>query len=290
MRIVSLVPAATEIVCALGLRESLVGRSHECDFPPDVVELPAVTRSRVDASQSSAAIDGDVRRLAAATEALYDVDADLLAELHPDLVITQGACDVCAVPESQAREVAADVVPDATVLSLSPVRLGDVAADIERVAAAGGVADEGAALVARLAGRINAAGVPVPSPPRVAVLEWLDPPILAGHWTPDVVAAAGCIVAGPPPGSGSTTATWEGVAALRVDALVVAPCGFDLDRTRQEAADRRERLWAAAPRVLLVDGNAYLNRPGPRLADAAEGVAAWLWGRPLPPGFEPLDA
>jgi iron complex transport system substrate-binding protein len=290
MRIVSLVPAATEIVYAIGKGEELVGRSHECDHPPEVVSLPAVTRSLIgDPDADAEAIDSIVRHRAGAGEPLYDVDADVLAALDPDLVITQGACEVCALPEGMARCVAAEAVPDARVLSLAPVRLADVAGDVQRVGEATGAAEAANRLQHQMAERFKAAAVPVPSPLRVAVLEWLDPPILAGHWTPEVVAAAGCIASGPAPGSPSTTATWDEVEALRADGLVVAPCGFGLDRTRPEAHAHNTDLLRAAPRVLLADGNAYFNRPGPRLVDATEGVAAWLSGRPLPSGFAPLE-
>jgi iron complex transport system substrate-binding protein len=290
VRIVSLVPAATEIVFAIGRGPDLVGRSHECDFPPEVASVPAVTRSLIDSGHGveSETIDAAVRRQAAAGEPLYDVNAELLARLKPDLVVTQGACEVCAVPEGQARRVAAEVVPDAEVLSLSPVRLADVAADIQRLGEACRAPEAADRLQQAMAERFRAAAVPVPSPLRVALLEWLDPPILAGHWTPEVVAAAGCIASGPAPGSASTTTTWDAVEALRADGLVVAPCGFDLDRTRREAERHHDRLLRAAPRVLLADGNAYFNRPGPRLVEATEGVAAWLGGRALPTGFAPL--
>ena len=289
MKIVSLVPAATEIVWALGVGDRLVGRSHECDFPPEVTGLPAVTRCLVDADADARAIDAAVRERARAGEPLYEVDADVLADLDPDLVITQGACDVCAVPESVARRVAAEVTPKARVLSLSPVRLADVAGDIQRVGEACDASDAADRLQQDMATRFQAAAVRVPSPLRVAALEWLDPPMLAGHWTPEVVAAAGCIASGPPPGSASTTVTWEQVEELRADAVVVAPCGFDLERTRLEAGAHQDRLFGAAPRILLADGNAYFNRPGPRLVVSTEGIAAWLNGRPLPDGFAPLE-
>ncbi|MGH9118425.1 MAG: cobalamin-binding protein [Acidimicrobiales bacterium] len=289
MRIVSLVPAATEIVWALGVGDRLVGRSHECDYPAEATTRPAVTRSVVDPEADAADIDRTVRELASEGRPVYEVDAGLLGELGPDLVITQGACDVCAVPDSIARQVAADVVPKAEVLSLSPVRLADVAGDIQRVGRACAVTEAADRLQQELARRFEAAAVPVPSPLRVALLEWLDPPMLAGHWTPEVVAAAGCIASGPPAGAASVTAAWEQVDDLEADAIVVAPCGFDLARTRREAGAHYDRLWGAAPRVLLADGNAYFNRPGPRLVVGTEAIAAWLNGRPLPEGFEPLE-
>jgi iron complex transport system substrate-binding protein len=291
VRIVSLVPAATEIVCALGVGDRVVGRSHECDFPPEVLSRPEVTRSLIGtgADVSAGDIDAAVRRRAGDGAPLYEIDADLLGRLEPDLVITQGACEVCALPEGEARRVAAEVVPGAEVVSLSPVRLGDVAADIQRVGQACGVPDAADRLQQEMADRFRAAAVPVPSPLRITALEWLDPPMLAGHWTPEVIAAAGCIASGPPPGSASTTSTWEDVQALRADGIVVAPCGFALERTTAEARHHHDRLLRAAPRILLADGNAYFNRPGPRLVEATEGVAAWLGGRSLPSGFAPLE-
>jgi iron complex transport system substrate-binding protein len=168
------------------------------------------------------------------------------------------------------------------------VRLADVAGDIQRVGRACEASEAADRLQRKMAERFRAAAVPVPSPLRLTVLEWLDPPILAGHWTPEVVAAAGSIASGPAPGSASSTVTWAEVEALRVDGIVVAPCGFGLARTTREAQAHEAQLLRAAPRVLLADGNAYFNRPGPRLVEATEGVAAWLGGRPLPSGFAPL--
>jgi iron complex transport system substrate-binding protein len=279
MRIVSLLPAATEIVCALGLRESLVGRSHACDFPEDVDGLPALTRSRVDVSLPSARLDGEVRRVHSAGEPLYLLDEARLAALAPDVVVTQAACDVCAVSYEQVAAVARQAAPAAQVVCLLPSRLEDVLEDARRVAAACGVAARGGALADALRRRLDVARrAATRARPRVAVVEWLEPPMLAGHWVPDAVEAAGGQPVGPAPGTPSPYAPWDEIRALDADAAIVAPCGFDLKRTRGEAAPRAATLRSLAPRVLLLDGNAYLNRPGPRLVDAVEMLAAWLHG------------
>jgi iron complex transport system substrate-binding protein len=277
MRIVSLLPAATEIVCALGLREHLVGRSHECDFPEDVAELPALTRARVDSSLASEKLDADVRRLLASGLPLYELDEERLHALAPDVVVTQAACDVCAISYEQVSRVAARVASGARVVSLQPARLADVLVDVRTVAEACGVPERGTEVVASLEARLESVrrGAPV-SRPRVALLEWLSPPMLAAQWVPDLLEAAGATAVGPAAGVLSPYVEWREIARLRLDALVVAPCGFDLVRTSCEAEAHRERLATLAPRVLLADGNAYWNRPGPRLVDAAEQLAAWL--------------
>ena len=277
MRIVSLLPAATEIVCALGRRDSLVGRSHACDFPEDVAGLPALTRSRVDASLPSSRLDDEVRRVHSAGEPLYLLDEARLAALAPDVIVTQAACDVCAVSYEQVAAVARHAAPAAQVVCLLPARLGDVLEDVRRVAAACGVAARGDALADALRLRLEAATPAATlSRPRIAVVEWLEPPMLAGHWVPEALAAAGGRPVGPAPGRPSPYATWDEIRALQADAVVVAPCGFDLPRTRSEAAPLAATLRSLAPRVLLLDGNAYLNRPGPRLVEAVETLAAWL--------------
>jgi iron complex transport system substrate-binding protein len=277
VRIASLLPAATEIVCALDLRGSLAGRSHGCDFPADVAGLPALTRPRVDPSLPSSRLDAEVRRVLAAGEPLYVLDEERLAALAPDVVVTQAACEVCAVSYEQVAAVTRRAAPAAQVVCLLPSRLGDVLEDVRKVAAACGLSVRGDALAAALRRRLKAAARPAPHAlPRVAVVEWLAPPMLAGHWVPEAVAAAGGRAVGPAPGQSSPYATWDEVRALRPDAVVVAPCGFDLARTRREAEPLAPTLRSLAPRVLLVDGNAYFNRPGPRLVDAVETLAAWL--------------
>jgi iron complex transport system substrate-binding protein len=274
-----MLPAATEIVCALGLRESLVGRSHGCDFPADVASLPTLTRARVDPSLPSSRLDDEVRRVYSTGEPLYLLDEDRLAALAPDVVVTQAACEVCAVSYEQVAAVTRRAAPAAHIVCLEPARLGDVLEDVRKVAAACGVGTRGDALTAGLRRRLEAARPGRQAMPRVAVIEWLAPPMLAGHWVPEAVEAAGGRPLGPAAGQPSPYATWDEVRALRPDALVVAPCGFDLPRTRREAEPLAPMLRSLAPRVLLMDGNAFLNRPGPRLVDAVETMASWLGGR-----------
>jgi iron complex transport system substrate-binding protein len=282
LKIVSLLPAATEIVCALGLRDALVGRSHCCDFPEDVAALPRLTRARVDASLASGALDAEVRRLLREHVPLYAIDEVALAAIAPDVVVTQEACEICAVSHGEVRRALARAGASTNVVSLSPARLEDVLADVRTVADACGVAERGDALAAAIRGRL--AAVPQPAAaPRVAVVEWLDPPMLAGHWVPDTIRAAGGEPVGPAPGAPSPYASWNEIRALQPDGVVVAPCGFDLARTISEAAPHGEALARLAPRALLLDGNAYLNRPGPRLVDAAETIAGWLRGDVVDP-------
>jgi iron complex transport system substrate-binding protein len=242
--IVTLLPAATEIVCALGLRDRLVGRSHECDFPPGVDALPALTRARVDGTAASADIDREVREMLAAGGPLYDVDERLLAELRPDVVVTQEACEVCAVSYEQVAACMGRIAVASTIVSLGPSRLEDVIADLRRVARTCGVDEAGARVEAELRDRLRraAAGTTASGPrdrterarPRVAVVEWLDPPMLAGHWVPDVIEAAGGVAVGVPAGEPSRYATWEEIESLRPDFVVVAPCGFDRARGERE--------------------------------------------------------
>ena len=263
-------------MCALGLRDRLVGRSHECDFPAGLEALPALTRARVDGTAASADIDREVREMLATGGPLYDVDEKLLAELRPDVVVTQEACEVCAVSYEQVAACMGRIAVGSTIVSLGPSRLEDVLGDLRRVARACGVDDSGVRVETELRARLRHAaerdrsGAPRP---RVAVVEWLDPPMLAGHWVPDVIEAAGGVAVGVPAGEPSRYATWEEIAALRADFVVVAPCGFDRVRGEREAERWSDRLHAVAPRSFVVDGNAYLTRPGPRLVDAVELLA-----------------
>ena len=283
MKIVSLLPAATEIVCALGLREQLVARSHECDFPAGVETLPALTRARVDSSLDSAAIDDQVREVVAARLPIYTLDESLLAALAPDVVVTQEACEVCAISYDQVVGALRRTSAGAEVVSLSPTRLDHIVEDVLRVARACGVEGRGVTVADDLRRRLEqAAARPLPKRPRVAVIEWLAPVMLAGHWVPDAIRAAGGIAVGPIPATLLRTARGKRCARSRPTPSIVAPCGFDLDRTIRESAPFRRP--AARPRAagLLLDGNAYLNRPGPRIVEAVETIAAWLRGEPVP--------
>lgn len=282
MRIVSLLPAASEIVSGLGLCDALVGRSHECDYPPELAELPPLTRARVDSSLPSDRLDAEVRRVLSEGP-IYALEEETLAALAPDVVVTQEACAVCAVSYEQVVDSLRRGACRAKVVCLRPARLDDVIGDVRKVAEACGVSRRGDRLAAGLSDRLAALSARMPRPrPRVAVVEWLAPPMLAGHWVPEVIEAAGGIAVGTAPGDASPYIAWDALRALAPDAVVVAPCGFDLDRTVAEAQPVASRLRSLAPRVLLMDGNAYMNRPGPRVVDAAEAIAGWLRGRDIP--------
>lgn len=282
-RIVSLVPSGTEALFALGLGDQVVGVSHACDWPLAAGSLPRLTRARVDSGAQGQAIDDQVRRLVAAGEPLYDVDLRLLEELAPALIVTQSQCDVCAVRyddvigwvESTPR------LHGAQVLGLNPRRLDDALDDVARIAAAAGAESAGEALLARLRGRIQAVARQTAGAPRqrVACLEWLEPPMLAGNWGPELVALAGGMQPLTTAGQHSHYVDWPQIVAADPEVIVVCPCGFDLERAVAEArASTQIPGWGRvsavrAGRVFALDGNAYFNRPGPRLVDTLELLA-----------------
>lgn len=278
-RIASLLPSVTETVCALGLRDRLVARSHECDFPPGIEDVPPVTSSCLPADAvTQAQVDAAVTDAARAGEALYEVDAALLARLAPDLVITQSLCDVCAVAEGAVLAAVRDIDPPAEVLSLAPGRLDEVIASVQDVADAAGVPEAGVALVASLHARLDAVRERVAGRPqvRVAAVEWIDPPWSAGHWVPDQVAAAGGVEVLVAAGERSARATWDDVAAARPDVVVLMPCGLSLAEVLELAADVPDM----PARMAAVDASGLFSRPGPRLVDGAEVMARIL--HPLP--------
>jgi len=284
MRVVSLLPAATEIVAALGATAWLVGVSHECDWPPEVRTLPRVTRSSLDASLSSAEID---RRMAAAKRegvTPVTIDRDVLARLAPDVILGQSVCDVCAVGEHELAAVIAHIPDPPRVVTLHAHHLDGVWSDIARVGEALGLAGEAEELVAGLRyrlGRIATAHAPRPTPLRVLVMEWIDPPYVAGHWVPELVTAAGGVDVGARPGDRSVTRSWKELRALAPDLVVIALCGFDVPRARRELAavtDADARAFLAAARIEFLDGNAYTSRPGPRVVEAAHILAQLIGG------------
>jgi iron complex transport system substrate-binding protein len=259
VRIVSLIASSTEIVCALGLQESLVARSHECDFPPSVKRLPAVTAPKFPTDGTSYQIDQRVKAILAEGLSVYRVDAARLAELAPDVIVTQTQCEVCAVSEKDVEAAVCTFIGSRPrIVSCHPDKLADVWADIRRVAAALDVVDRGEALVASLIAGLS--GLPRPaSRPRVAFVDWIDPLFPGGNWMPELVELAG--------GESVTFSTWEQLVAARPDVTVVAPCGFDLARTRAEMPARDWRQVGG--RVVIADGNQFFNRPGPRLVESA---------------------
>ena len=283
MRIVSLLPSATEIVAALGALDQLVGVSHACDYPPQVAHLPRLTRTHVDGTAPPDVIDRDVRTAAERGAPLYEVNEALLASLRPDVIVTQALCDVCAVRETDVRAIAERLAPAPLIVTLSGMSIDGIIADLERVAAAIEVPDEAEELVAGLRARLRsvherlrAARAPRP---RVAVLEWTDPVYTAGHWVPEMVHRAGGVDALAAPGTHSRTIAVTDVATAAPDVLVFAPCGYDLPRATREATETLAAdawHWAQDRAVWALDANALASRPGPRIVDGVETMASLL--------------
>lgn len=284
MRVVSLLPAATEMVAALGAGGMLVGVSHECDYPPAVRALPRVTRTTLDPSLPSSAIDRAMADARARDVPSVEADVEALRRLAPDVVITQSLCDVCAVGEGQLGRVVGALDPEACVVRLHAHDLAGVFGDIERAGDALGLRDEAEELIAgmrwRLA-RVGTSHTPTSPRPRVLVLEWLDPPYVAGHWVPELIEISGGVDVGSRPGQRSRAVPWRELRALEPAVVIVAPCGFDAERARRELATVRDpdaRALLAGARVEFLDGNAYTSRPGPRLVDAAERLRQLIHG------------
>jgi iron complex transport system substrate-binding protein len=284
VRVVTLLPAGTEIVAALGGAGHLVGISHECDYPRSVWGLPRVTTTSIDPSSSGGTIDAEVRRLRAAGRPVIAVDAGQIRKLRPDLIITQGLCQVCAVSDGEVYRLAEAIHPAPRVLSLAARDLGGIWRDIHDVGTALDLADEAEELVLGLQSRLRRLRTLTPSPsPRVLCIEWLEPLYLAGHWVPELVSAAGAEDVGARMGSHSARREWAELTALRPDHLVVMLCGFGIGRAREEldALDHPEALslMGRVPTWIL-DGNQYTSRPGPRVVNGAEQMRAVLTGVP----------
>jgi len=287
-----LLPSATEIVYALGLGERLVGVTHECDFPSDARSKPHLTASSLPPAGSSAEIDRHVRASLHNGSSLYALDADLLERLAPDLIITQELCEVCAVSYHIVARAAKRLRGDPRLISLEPSSLEDVYANIETVGSLTGSEAAARQVVAGLRARADrlAAHVAGRPRPRALVLEWTDPPMSGGHWTPGLVELAGGEALLANPGANSQTLAWDAIAAADPDVILVAPCGFDLAATFAALAELRSLpQWRALRayrdgRVFAIDGNAYVNRPGPRLIDSAEIFASALHGEPFGAG------
>src|SRR5262249_36569365 len=289
VRIVSLLPSATEIVFALGLDEALVGVTHECDYPPAVRSKPIVTRSLLDhTGATSEEIDQAVRQQLEDQLSLYALDRALLEQIAPDLVLTQALCGVCAVAYGEVDRAVRDISAESgtlapRVLSLEPHGLEDILATIAQVGVAAGVAQRAATLVSELRSRVErvrARTALASRQPRVACLEWLNPLFGPGHWLPELVELAGGRAGLGAAHDDSRRVAWDDVIAFAPEVIVITPCGFDLQQTVEEA----ERVlpgrtgWEALPavrqgRVYAVDGNAYFSRPGPRIVDSLELLA-----------------
>jgi iron complex transport system substrate-binding protein len=283
MRVVTLLPAATEIVAALGGAGSLVGISHECDHPASVLGLPRVTATPIDPGAPGATIDAEVRRLHGAGKPVIGVDADALRRLAPDLLITQDLCEVCAVAEGEVHRLAAAVQPAPAVLALSGRTFEGILADVGAVARALDLAPDGEELVAGLRSRLQRLGARrLGSRPRVVCVEWLEPLYLAGHWVPEMVEAAGGEDVGSSAGSHSTRREWSELPGLRPDLLVIMLCGFGIERTLAELSALHSPAALSTLRsapVWIIDGNAYTSRSGPRIVDGAELLRGALEGR-----------
>lgn len=304
MRIVSLLASATEIIAELGCLDQLVGRSHECDYPPEVQQLPLVSRAQIDTDTSSSQIDAQIKQLAQAKDALqenalkalsiYAIDVAQLQELRPDVIFTQTQCEVCAVSERDVMRAVQQLIGlQPRVVSLAPYRLSDVWEDVLRVGTALGRLEQAKALVRNyqqrlerlhnVATRLNTDN----RKPRVILLEWLDPLMAAGNWAPELVAYAGGENVFGEVGQHSPWLTWEELQVADPDVLVLCPCGFTLARTLVDVPMLQQHpVWPTLravrnKHVYAIDGNAYLNRSGPRLVESAELLGRVLWGKRL---------
>ena len=299
MRIISLLPSATEIICALGLEKQLVGVTHECDFPEFVRALPKVTRTPIPSHASSADIDELVRGQLKTSQSLYTLDLPTLESLRPDLIVTQALCEVCAVAEDDVQVAVRSLPGSPQVINLEPQTLSQVFDSMRQVAEAADVRPAGNDLVERLTARVDdvvARSAGLTQRPRVVLMEWLDPPFSCGHWSPELVRLAGGIEGFGREGLPSRTVRWDEITAWRPEVIMIACCGFDTERTMRDV-----RLLPAVPgwqdlpavgsgRVYVANGSHYFSRPGPRLVDSLELMAHALHPavHPLPAGLRPV--
>ena len=287
LRVASLLPAATEIICGLGAQELLVGVSHECDFPQSLRGLPSLTRSKLIQRRESRAIDLDVREVLRQALSVYDIDIEALRAAAPDVIVTQDLCDVCAVSLEDVRRAVSQVLPQARLINLHPTRLSDLWKGIRQVGEGLGLSEQAEIFVERLTGALDAiarrAGAQALRP-RVLTIEWIDPLMVGGTWMPELVAIAGGRALVTRPGEPARTLTRAELLKLKPapELVLVKPCGFSLERTLMEFQSLRE-LFAALPwpatrggDVFVADGNAYFNRPGPRLVESTELLAGLL--------------
>ncbi len=304
MRLVSLLASATEMIAALGCLDQLVGRSHECDYPEAVRALPVVSQALINVETSSAEIDAQVKALSRAAQeedaalqalSIYRVDIERLQALRPDVIFTQTQCEVCAVSERDVSRAVAQLIGiQPRIVSLAPYRLADVWEDVLRVGAALERLEQAQQLVAgyqaRLT-RLRQRTAAKPEHPRVAVLEWIDPPMAGGNWTPELVEIAGGVNLFGEVGVHSPWLAWDDLLAADPDVIILTPCGFTLERTLQDVPLLEARPgWSSlravqSGRVFAVDGNQYFNRSGPRLVESAEMLATLLWGEEMGEGM-----
>ncbi len=284
MRIVSLLPSATELVCGLGLRQQLVGVSHECDYPNSVIGLPVLTSSRIPEGLDSGSIDHLVTEQLESDQALYDLNIDVLTSLRPDLIVTQALCDVCAVSGNDVARAVGSLPNNPEVINLEPNCLTDVLDTVELLAEAADCVKQGQIYLRELRYRISQVNnkssvINLSDKPRVALLDWLDPIFDGGHWSPEIIELAGGIACFGNKREPSQRRSWNDLIQARPDIIFIALCGFNVERSMQDVEDffssqefsvLRDQVGS---KIFLVDGNAYFSRPGPRLVDALEIMA-----------------
>jgi iron complex transport system substrate-binding protein len=276
MRIVSLVPSATEMLFALGLGDDVVAVTHECDYPPQTTTLPRVTRDKLPAGLTAAQIDAAVKQRTLSGESIYELDTKQLHALHPDLIVTQALCQVCAVSYDDVRAIADEIDSRPMVLALDPHTVGEVLGDARTIAQATDTKDAAVDLIREASERIDRIRLAVRGArrPKVVALEWLEPPYIAGHWVPQLIEFAGGEDLLGFTGEKSEQQTWELIAASEPDLVIVMPCGFDAEIAHREAEMQRDRLAAlGAGQIVAVDAAAYFSRPGPRIIDGLELLA-----------------
>ncbi len=295
-RIISLLPAATEIICALGLESQLVGRSHECDFPENIQSVPICSDAKFISGTSSAAIDAQVKEILTDALSIYKIDKELIKSLNPDIVITQAQCKVCAVSEKEVEDALSDLLTkDTQLITLSPNTLADILREIKETAITLGVEERGNQLIEDLQERIDIVKHKLkffPDKPKVAMIEWLSPLMIAGNWIPELVEIAGGTPVLAENGKHSPFVEWQQIYDANPDVIVIANCGFTINRSLQEIdlllnqPGWRDIEAVKNNRVYIADGNAYFNRSGPRIVDTIEMLAEMITPKYFAFGYE----
>ena len=278
MKVVSLLPSATEIISRLGLEKNLVGVSHECDFPESVVRLPKLTSSSINTELSSSNIHKSVMEVMKNAVSVYDLDLELLTSLNPDFIITQDLCDVCAVSFEQVEQACQEVLDQNTrIISLKPKMLGDIWDDVQNVANQLSVNEKGREFHEEKESRIKAIQTRLrdATAPKVLTIEWIDPIYIGGMWLPEMITIVGGQVCIAKSGQPAPVVNREDLEKIEPDVVVIKPCGYKLEQTLKELELLKKQLpdWEKSPRIYLVDGNSYFNRPGPRILDSLEILA-----------------